>query len=252
MCIRDSDGAVVGDGGGGGEAALAALQRDVLRTAGDPAAGGYGFAELAALSLSAVPQQRALALAALRRFLERRPAPTSSSSSRSEVEEGRRLAAARRYALRAAKLPRVLRRAFEDERHAGVFAAAAAAVLALAEAPSPGFGAFLDRLEAATLAPRGVRGLAALRHRELPQYKDPLVSVAMRLATGEVQIDETLLRRYVWEERMTTEGCEWLTDAAQRARPVPSAPPSSSDATGLRPHPRPRRASSEQDGGSML
>jgi len=65
--------------------------------------------------------------------------------------------------------------------------------------------------------PRGL-GLAALRHRELPQYKDILVSVAMRLATGELQIDEALLRRYLWDRRrMTSEGCAWLTAAAQRA-----------------------------------
>ena len=65
--------------------------------------------------------------------------------------------------------------------------------------------------------PRGL-GLAALRHRKLPQYKDILVSVAMRLATGELQIDEALLRRYLWDHRrMTPEGCEWLTAAAQRA-----------------------------------
>ena len=65
--------------------------------------------------------------------------------------------------------------------------------------------------------PRGL-GLAALRHRELPQYKDILVSVAMRLATGELQIDEALLRQYLWDQRrMTPEGCEWLTAAAQRA-----------------------------------
>jgi len=64
--------------------------------------------------------------------------------------------------------------------------------------------------------PRGL-GLAALRHRELPQYKEILVSVAMRLATGELQIDEALLRRYLWDRRrMTSEGCEWLTAAAQR------------------------------------
>ena len=64
--------------------------------------------------------------------------------------------------------------------------------------------------------PRGL-GLAALRHRGLPQYKDILVSVAMRLATGELQIDEALLRRYLWDRRrMTSEGCKWLTAAAQR------------------------------------
>ena len=94
--------------------------------------------------------------------------------------------------------------------------------------------------------PRGL-GLAALRHRELPQYKDILVSVALRLVTGEVQIDRALLLRYLWgtrmtnagcdwllttgelqideallrqylgDKRVTVEGCEWLTDAAQRA-----------------------------------
>lgn len=62
--------------------------------------------------------------------------------------------------------------------------------------------------------PRGL-GLAALR--ELPQYKDILVSVALRLGAGEVQIDEALLRRYLWEKRMTSEGCVWLTAAAQMA-----------------------------------
>ena len=64
--------------------------------------------------------------------------------------------------------------------------------------------------------PRGL-GLAALRHRELPQYKDILVSVALRLATGELQFDEALLRRYIWDRRMTPGGCEWLTAAAQKA-----------------------------------
>ena len=58
-------------------------------------------------------------------------------------------------------------------------------------------------------------GLVALR--KLPQYKDPLVSVAMRLATGELQIDEALMRRYIWDMRMTREGCDWLTAAASKA-----------------------------------
>ena len=94
--------------------------------------------------------------------------------------------------------------------------------------------------------PRGL-GLAALRHRELPQYKEILVSVALRLFTGDMQIDRALLLRYLWDARVTdagcdwlltkgelqmdeallrqylsdkrvsVEGCEWLTDAAQRA-----------------------------------
>jgi len=56
-------------------------------------------------------------------------------------------------------------------------------------------------------------GLRALR--ELPQYKEILVSVALRLATGELRIDEAVLRRYLSDERMTDEGCAWLTAAAQ-------------------------------------
>ena len=59
-------------------------------------------------------------------------------------------------------------------------------------------------------------GLLALR--TLPQYKEVLVSVAMRLATGELlKIDEALLRRYLSDERMTLEGCTWLTATAEKA-----------------------------------
>jgi len=58
-------------------------------------------------------------------------------------------------------------------------------------------------------------GLVALR--QLPQFRDPLVSVAMRLATDEPVIDEALMRRYLWDQRMTSDGCEWLTAAAQSA-----------------------------------
>ena len=61
--------------------------------------------------------------------------------------------------------------------------------------------------------PRGL-GLRALR--ELPQFKEILVSVAMRLLTGELQIDEALLRRYLWDKRMTDDGCVWLTAAARK------------------------------------
>jgi len=64
--------------------------------------------------------------------------------------------------------------------------------------------------------PRGL-GLAALRRPSMPHYKDVLVSVALRLATGELQIDEALLRRYLWDWRVTPDGCDWLTAAAQRA-----------------------------------
>jgi len=42
--------------------------------------------------------------------------------------------------------------------------------------------------------PRGL-GLAALQHRDVPQYKDILVSVALRLLTGELQIDVALMLR---------------------------------------------------------
>ena len=34
---------------------------------------------------------------------------------------------------------------------------------------------------------------------------------------GEPQIDERLMRKYIWDTRLTDEGCEWLTAAAQRA-----------------------------------
>ena len=59
-------------------------------------------------------------------------------------------------------------------------------------------------------------GLLALR--TLSQYKEVLVSVAMRLATGELlRIDEALLRRYLSDERVTLEGCTWLTATAEKA-----------------------------------
>ena len=61
--------------------------------------------------------------------------------------------------------------------------------------------------------PRGL-GLAALR--ELPQYKDPLVSVALRLATDDLVVDEALLRRYLWDKRLTPYGCGWMTGAAKK------------------------------------
>jgi len=70
-------------------------------------------------------------------------------------------------------------------------------------------------------------GLAALRHRELPQYKNILLSVALRLvADGDrgsapgvsFHINEALLRRYLWDARMTAAGCEWLT--AQLSEPL--------------------------------
>jgi len=60
--------------------------------------------------------------------------------------------------------------------------------------------------------PRGL-GLRALR--ELPQYKEILVSVAMQLAREIDQLEfEGLLRRYLWDKRMTDDGCVWLTAAA--------------------------------------
>mgnify|MGYP001264355398 CR=1 FL=1 len=37
-----------------------------------------------------------------------------------------------------------------------------------------------------------------------------------RLATGELVIDESLLRKYLWDKRVTDEGCAWLTAAAQK------------------------------------
>jgi len=59
-------------------------------------------------------------------------------------------------------------------------------------------------------------GLVAIR--QLQQYKDPLVSVAMRLAVDDVLVmNETLMRRYLWEKHMTADGCEWLTAAALKA-----------------------------------
>ena len=59
-------------------------------------------------------------------------------------------------------------------------------------------------------------GLLAIRG--LPQYGDPLVSVAMRLATDDVTVmNEMMMRKYVSYVCMTDDGCEWLTAAAQRA-----------------------------------
>ena len=59
-------------------------------------------------------------------------------------------------------------------------------------------------------------GLLALRG--LPQYRDPLVSVAMRLATDDVTVmNEMMMRKYVSHVCMTDDGCEWLAAAAQRA-----------------------------------
>jgi len=52
--------------------------------------------------------------------------------------------------------------------------------------------------------------------RQLPQYKDILLSVAMRVATGALRINNALMRKYIWDKRMTEEGCEWLTAAAQK------------------------------------
>jgi len=56
-------------------------------------------------------------------------------------------------------------------------------------------------------------GLAAMR--ELPQYKEILVSVALRMYTGQLVVDEALLRRYLWDKRMTPEGCRWLTEVSR-------------------------------------
>ena len=57
--------------------------------------------------------------------------------------------------------------------------------------------------------PRGL-GLTALR--ELRQYKDILVSVALRVATGELVIDASVLRWYLYalDIDFTEEGCKWL------------------------------------------
>merc|ERR1712196_637066 len=45
----------------------------------------------------------------------------------------------------------------------------------------------------------------------------PLVSVAMRLATGVRELDEALMRRYLWDRRLTEDGCSWLNAQARRA-----------------------------------
>ena len=64
--------------------------------------------------------------------------------------------------------------------------------------------------------------LGLLARRTLPQYKEVLVLVAMRLATvrwrrrPKLMVDEALLRRYLSDKRMTPEGCTWLTAAAEK------------------------------------
>jgi hypothetical protein len=59
-------------------------------------------------------------------------------------------------------------------------------------------------------------GLVALR--ELERFKHPLVSVAMRIGTGKsLLVDEALMRRYMWEEFATEDGCAWLTKAAEES-----------------------------------
>jgi hypothetical protein len=57
-------------------------------------------------------------------------------------------------------------------------------------------------------------GIVAIR--ELEQYKDPLVSVAMRLLKQELVVDEALMCRYLWGGRVTIAGCEWLTATAHK------------------------------------
>jgi hypothetical protein len=57
-------------------------------------------------------------------------------------------------------------------------------------------------------------GIVAIR--ELEQYKDPLVSVAMRLLTQELVVDEALMCRYLRERSASSDGCEWLTATAQQ------------------------------------
>ena len=60
-------------------------------------------------------------------------------------------------------------------------------------------------------------GLWALQ--SIAFYKDPLVSIAMKLSwVPGFSIDESLLRRYAADERANVEGCKWLAAANRRRR----------------------------------
>ena len=59
-------------------------------------------------------------------------------------------------------------------------------------------------------------GVASIR--EIAQYKDPLLAIAIALwqRSASTVLNEPLFRRYAADKLASEEGCGWLTDAAER------------------------------------